>query len=143
MVLTGGIISFTKNNYNIDNSFSFCNSVQSIGNADSIFMTSFDIENPFTNVPLQETITICLNYLFPTDQSSVISLSRKYFKTLLEHSVLNSLFIFNSKVYKQIEGLGMGLPLGPTFANIFMSFNEQQWLADCPNSFKPVLYDGT
>ena len=43
-------------------------------------------------------------------------------------------------MYKQIEGLGMGLPLGPTFANIFMSFNEQQWLADCPNSFKPVLY---
>ena len=43
-------------------------------------------------------------------------------------------------MYKQIERLGMGLPLGPTFANIFMSFNEQQWLADCPNSFKPVLY---
>ena len=34
----------------------------------------------------------------------------------------------------------MGLPLGPSFANIFMSFNEQQWFADCPNSFNPVLY---
>ena len=65
----------------------------------------------------------------------MIGLSRKYFKTLLEHSVLNSIFIFNSKVYKQIAGLGKGLPLGPTFANIFMSFNKQQRLADCPKLF--------
>ena len=34
----------------------------------------------------------------------------------------------------------MGLPLGPTFANIFMCFNEEIWLNDCPDDFKPVFY---
>ena len=34
----------------------------------------------------------------------------------------------------------MGLPLGPTFANIFMSYNEKEWLNDCPYNFKPFLY---
>ncbi|KAF2344598.1 Reverse transcriptase domain, partial [Trinorchestia longiramus] len=47
---------------------------------------------------------------------------------------------FNGKFYKQIEGLGMGLPLGPTFANIFMCFNETKWLKLCPKEFQPVFY---
>ena len=33
----------------------------------------------------------------------------------------------------------MGLPLGPTFANIFMYFHES-WLADCSFDFRPILY---
>lgn len=103
-------------------------------------MTSLDVENLFSNIPLHETIQICLNYLFPLPHSLVLGLNRKFFQVLLEHSVLNSFFIFSNRLYKQIEGLGMGLPLGPTFANIFMCFHEKQWLADCPSSFKPVFY---
>ena len=34
----------------------------------------------------------------------------------------------------------MGLPLGPTFANIFMCFHEKQWLSTCPPEFAPVFY---
>ena len=34
----------------------------------------------------------------------------------------------------------MGLPLGPTFANIFMCFHEKTWLSNCPSEFKPVFY---
>ena len=34
----------------------------------------------------------------------------------------------------------MGLPLGPTFAKIFMCFKEKLWLDSCPELFKPILY---
>ena len=34
----------------------------------------------------------------------------------------------------------MGSPLGPLFANIFMSFHEKTWLHNCPSLFKPLLY---
>ena len=34
----------------------------------------------------------------------------------------------------------MGMPLGPSFANIFMCFYEKIWLHDCPYDFKPILY---
>ena len=30
--------------------------------------------------------------------------------------------------------------LSPTFANIFMCFYEDQWLLNCPPSFKPIFY---
>ena len=48
--------------------------------------------------------------------------------------------MFDGKFYKQTEGLGMGLPLGPTFANIYMCYNEYKWLSECPINFKPMFY---
>ena len=63
-----------------------------------------------------------------------------FFKELLELEVLNTVFVFNGRYYEQTEGLGMGLPLGPTFANIFMSYHEVNWLKNCPATFKPELY---
>ena len=49
-------------------------------------------------------------------------------------------FIFNETYFKQIDGVAMGSPLGPTLANIFMCFNEKMWLDNCPIEFKPVYY---
>ena len=34
----------------------------------------------------------------------------------------------------------MGLPLGPTFANIFMCHYERRWLDSCPTDFAPLFY---
>ena len=34
----------------------------------------------------------------------------------------------------------MSSPLGPTFGNIFLSYQEQIWLKNCPCEFKPVIY---
>ena len=34
----------------------------------------------------------------------------------------------------------MGSPLGPTMANVFLSFYEVKWLEQCPKEFKPVFY---
>ena len=34
----------------------------------------------------------------------------------------------------------MGSPLGPTLANIFLGFHEQNWLTNCPVEFKPRYY---
>ena len=62
------------------------------------------------------------------------------FRKLLELSVLNSFFLFDNQLYSQIEGVGMGLPLGPTFANVFMCHHEKLWLKDFPDDFKPVFY---
>ena len=34
----------------------------------------------------------------------------------------------------------MGTPCGPTLANTFLCFHEQQWLNNCPQEFKPKVY---
>ena len=45
--------------------------------------------------------------------------------------------MFNSKLYKQMDGVRMGLPLGPSFANIFMCHHERVCLYI---AFRPVFY---
>lgn len=130
----------TTNTYTVDNSYTFVEDIIKVHNCDKYFMASFDIANLFTNVPVLETIDIILNHFFLNDGSIFLGMTRVLFKQLLENSVLNSFFLFDGELYQQRDGLGMGLPLGPTFANIFMCYNEQQWLNDCPQHFKPFLY---
>ena len=48
-------------------------------------------------------------------------------------------FLFNGRFYNQIDGVAMGSPLAPVFANIFMGFYESQWLNEY-NLNKPKFY---
>ena len=99
-------------------------------------MASFDIKDLYTNIPLEETIEICLSLL----HAPLINLPLDLFKKLLELSVYNTMFAFNGKYYKQKDGLGMGLPLSPTVANIFLCYHERKWIQECPAEFRPVFY---
>ena len=49
-------------------------------------------------------------------------------------------FQFRRKTYKQIDGVAMGSPLGPTLANAFLCCHEKIWLNECPDEFKPAYY---
>jgi hypothetical protein len=40
------------------------------------------------------------------------------------------MILFDGALYKQGDGVAMGSPLGPLFANIFLSFHEKSWLAE-------------
>ena len=102
-------------------------------------MASFDIESLFTNIPVRETIDICIRSLFD-GKDTMIGITKCLFRSLIELSVLNSYFLFDNELYKQKDGVGMGLPLGPTFANIFLCFHEKKWLDECPVEFKPRYY---
>ena len=51
-----------------------------------------------------------------------------------------SLVLFDGEFYKQIDGVAMVSPLGPTLANIFLCFHEQIWLDNCCIEFKPMIY---
>ena len=51
-----------------------------------------------------------------------------------------SFFTFNNKLYIQVDGVAMGSRLGSSFANIFLSHQEENWLNKCPINFKPSFY---
>ena len=102
-------------------------------------MASFDVTSLFTNIPLLETINIICNRIFSNCQRFQ-GLDRSEFQKLLILSVKNCHFMFNGRLFHQIDGVAMGSPLGPLFANIFMSFHEKTWLSNCPSLFKPLLY---
>ena len=53
---------------------------------------------------------------------------KRHFKQLLTLSVRSSYFLFNDVYYKQVDGVAMGSPLGPTLANLFLVYYEHKWL---------------
>ena len=129
----------TKNQFTLENSYAFSDEIKKLKNCGNCTMASFDIESLFSNVPLEETIDICVDRIYK-DTTNFLGLGMQNFRKLLSLAVQNTFFIFNSSFYRQLDGLGMGLPLGPTFANIFLCTHEEKWLKDCPNSFTPVFY---
>ena len=52
----------------------------------------------------------------------------------------NGLSFETSKLYKQIDGVAIGSPLGPTLANSFLCHYEKIWFDECPSQFKSVVY---
>ena len=53
----------TYNKYTVKNSFDFANELKSIDLSNKV-MASFDVESLFTNIPLDETISIIIDQLF-------------------------------------------------------------------------------
>ena len=118
-------------------SFSFCNELRK---QDSfLYMASFDIQSLFTNIPLDETIDICVNRVFQ-HKKKIKGMLKRHFKQLLTLTVKSSCFVFNNVYYKQIDGVAMNSPLGPTFANLFLVYYENIWLDKSPHQFKPKYY---
>ena len=89
-----------------------------------LFMGSLDVDSLFTNIPLEETIEICTNELFK-ESETVEGLSKTEFKELLSLATKDSHFIFDGALYKQIDGVAMCSPLGPTLANSFSVYHEK------------------
>ena len=79
---------------------------------------------------MQETIDLCVEFLF-NDTPNIDGFTIIDFHELLTITMPESLVLFNSECYKQIDGVAMGSPLGPTFGNIFLSYHEQIWLKNC------------
>ena len=105
-------------------SFSF---VAELSNSDSnLVMASFNVESLFTNIPLQETIELCADLLF-SNKPNIDGFTKTDFHELLTITMSESLVLFNNEYYKQIDGVTMGSPLGPTLLNIFLSNYEQIW----------------
>ena len=129
--------SLTSNEYTVKDSFAFAEEI--VEQNSEFFMESLDVDPLFTIIPLEETIDICTNTLFENTEK-VAGLSNVEFKELLSPATKESYFIFNGKLYKQVDGVTLGSPLGPTLANSFLAHFEKNWLQNCPCDFKSRGY---
>ena len=112
--------SLTNNRYTLLNSYQFADEITE--QKSDMVLVSFDVASLFTNVPIYETIDIIMSKLFPDSTVLYHNFGMDFFFKLLHLVVSEGYFFFNGLVYKQLDGVAMGSPLGPTFANIFMNF---------------------
>ena len=90
--------SLTINQFTVKNSYEFANDLQSVKINRNGVLASFYIESLFTNIPVKETVDICISSLF-TSTDTVAGITKRLFRTLLELAVLNSYFLFDNVLY--------------------------------------------
>ena len=111
----------------VKDSFSFCDVLRQHGEpGKSAFMCSFDVKSLFTNIPLDETITVCLDTLYRCDDISPPCIEETLLNKLLIRCTRDVEFSFDGCMYRQVDGVAMGSPLGPILANIFLGYCESR-----------------
>ncbi|VDN39810.1 unnamed protein product [Dibothriocephalus latus] len=91
-------------------------------------MLSLDVSSLFTNVMVTETIEYLCEFLVSNQLE--IGIPTNVLKELLLKCTLNVQFLFDSQIYRQIDGVAMGSPLGPLLADIFIGKLEKFQLND-------------
>ena len=102
---------------------------------DSQFMVSFDITSLFTNVPLDEVF--CVDFLY---RSPSPLFPESVFVELMELTTKSVSFSFNDTMYRQVDGISMGSPIGPILANVFVGFYEKLLFDRFPKPYSYLRY---
>ena len=68
-----------------------------------------------------------------------LNITRKELKKLFLFATSKTHFIFDSRLYNQIDEVAMGPPLASALAKIFTDFHESKWINEY-NLNKPKFY---
>jgi len=112
--------------YILKDTSEFVHKISTIDPKKDKYMISYDVVSLFTNIPTVETIEIILNRAFNSGLKLYHNLDRDKLNKLLTIFTQESHFQFNGNYYDQIDGVAMGSPLGPLFANFFMADFEHK-----------------
>ena len=89
-------------------------------------LVRFDGVSLFTNVPLEETTEIIANHLFYKDNPNIPPIEKHAFIKLMKLAT-HGMFLYNGELFKEIDGIAVGSPLGPTLADFFLANLENKF----------------
>ncbi|XP_068671463.1 uncharacterized protein [Montipora foliosa] len=127
--LEGKLKPLSINEHTITDTFKFAEEVRNTSFNDNDIIVSYDVTSLFTNVPLDETISLLAEKAFTNNWFNAtynLNITKSDLIELLNIATKDQLFQFNGELYEQSEGVAMGSPLGPLMANTFMCSLEEQ-----------------
>ena len=127
----------THSEFTVKDSFSSAKEITNYHS--SLFMATLYVEWLFTNISLKETLNKCVSDLHNKNLYNSKLNKCDLFK-LLETATSESSFIFDFLLYKKIDRVAMGSPLGPTLANSFLCHCKKEWLDNCLSHFRSIAY---
>ena len=92
----------------------------------------------YTNVPVEEEIETTLNYVYKPTKTVDVPFDKEHMRTLLNLSIRDASFKFQNKIYKQIDSVGMGNPLAPILADLWIQKIEEKLNRFSTN--KPIVW---
>ena len=117
--------------HSLRDTFEFVDGVKDL-DLNGRMMFTLDVSSLFTNVPVAETVDYICE--FSTLSKQDIGMLVTALEELLLKCTLNVQFLFDNNLYRQLDGVAMGSPLGPLLANIFMGKLEATQLSHQINS---------
>ena len=105
--------------------FTFAKTMQNLDIDPNVTVCSFDVSSLFTNVPLDETITICSEALYDKCDSQPV-ISKNVFVELMKSATSSVEFSFNITMHMQTDRVAMGSSLGPVLAKTFVGYHEKK-----------------
>ena len=109
----------SESEYTVKNSKSFVQKVKLDKILSNYKIASFEVKSLFTNVPLDETISMILNMIYNNREIDT-DITQNEMKKLLYLCTKNVHFSFDNNIYLQNNGIAMESPLGPILTNIFL-----------------------
>ena len=101
--------------HTVKDTFDFCTKLEECeaeGNIEGTYMCSFDVTSLFTNIPLRETLKICMDTLYRDDSVKKPSIPQDLLEKLLIKATTEVEFSFGGIMYRQLDGVVHGLALG-------------------------------
>ena len=131
------IAPYIPSTYSLKSADEFVQILKSRGRQGTL--ASLDVQSLFTNVPIDETITIILDDVFSHPILAPPAIPREILKRMLEICTKKSPFRCPlGNLYYQVDGVAMGSPLGVLFAEAYMTHIEIQALEKV--SQRPFTY---
>ena len=118
--------------------FEFVKRIQESSSKQNSIMVSFDVKSLFTNISVDFVIDLILNKIYDSNLSKTFhGLTKRQLRTLLVWTTKRTTFNFNCYSYDQIDGVAMGSPIAPAFADIFMN-----WVIEKTTEFsiQPLMF---
>ena len=109
-----------SNSYNVKDSFEFVEQFQNFQLPEGHKIISLDVKSLFTNIPLDLVLHILHRDWHRIECHTQLSQS-SFFK-IIDFITNYNYFSFDNKIYSQIDGMAMGSPVSPIFANLVMDF---------------------